>query len=117
MQNNELDGFLFILHNASELLQEKLPVQPVLTRGVSSSVQVDLGSGVGISFPAQSKKVILLKRGQIYPEALPTSTTVDHGEITTTAVRTAIGMESLEDLLEEFPDSIKQTITELLDSK
>ena len=81
------------------------------------SVQVDLGSGQTIEIPLQTKKVTLLKRGQVYPKAPEAKTTVVHEGIETTATRTVIGMEPLENLLDEFPDSIRETIVAVMDSE
>lgn len=92
---------------------------PKLERQTSASI--DLGSGVGLSYPLNTKKVTLLKRGQVYPVALPGSVTEIHEladgkeSMETTATRTAIGMEPLEFLLDEFPDGIRETIVKIID--
>jgi hypothetical protein len=80
------------------------------------SVFVDLGSDQKIGIQLETKKVVLLKKGQVYPQPLATETTETHDGIETTAHRTAIGMEPLEFLLDEFPDSIKETIVGVIGS-
>ena len=89
--------------------------QPKLER--QKSAEVDLGSGEKIHFPLNTKKVTILKKGQIYPTPLPAVNVENHGDIETTARRTAIGMEPLEYILDEFPDAIKETIVKVLDSE
>lgn len=98
---------------------ETVPSAPKLERQTSASI--DLGNGVGLSYPLNTKKVTLLKRGQVYPAALPGSITEVHEmadgkeSLETTATRTVIGMEPLEFLLDEFPDGIRETIAKLID--
>lgn len=88
--------------------------QPKLERVTSATV--DLGGGESVQFPLHTKKVVLLKKGQVYPIAPEPVTVQTHGDIETTATRTVIGMESLEGLLDEFPEQIKETIAKLLDT-
>jgi hypothetical protein len=83
----------------------------------TNSAFVDLGSDQKVEIPLLTKKVVLLKKGQIYPVPLPAVTVENHGELETTATRTALGMEPLEGLLDEFPEEIKQTIIKLLDER
>jgi hypothetical protein len=79
-------------------------------------MSVDVGSGESVQFPLGTKKVVILKKGQVYPAA-PNPVTVErHGDIETVATRTVIGMEPLEGLLDEFPDEIRETIVKLLDN-
>jgi hypothetical protein len=111
MQNNV---FAFsIIPEEKQTLFEDFPPPPKLTR--ERSCTVELGENVGLQFPLGTKKVVLLKKGQIYPKALAPVTTEQHGDIETTATRTVIGMEPLEGLLDEFPDSIRETIIKVLD--
>lgn len=77
---------------------------------------VDVGSGESVTFPLGTKKVTLLKKGQVYPTPLKPVIVENHGDIETTATRTVIGMEPLEGLLDEFPDEIRETIVKLLDN-
>jgi hypothetical protein len=81
------------------------------------SVNVDLGSGQTIGIPLETKKVVLLRRGQIYPKPLEPEIVEVHDGVETTARRTAIGMEPLENLLDEFPDSIRETIASVIGSE
>ena len=94
--------------------ENDLLAQPKLQRTVSASVSVV--GGESVCFPLNTKKVVLLKKGQVYPVPLPPTTVEQHGDIETVATRTAIGMEPLEGLLDEFPDEIKETIIKLLDA-
>jgi hypothetical protein len=79
------------------------------------SVTVDLGENVGISFPLNTKKVVLLKKGQIYPEAPKPVTVERHGDLETVGTRTPMHYEPLDGLLDEFPYAIKETLEKLLD--
>lgn len=81
------------------------------------SALVDLGSGEKIGIQLETKKVVLLKKGQVYPQPLAAEITESHEGVETTARRTAIGMEPLEFLLDEFPDSIKETIVAVIGSE
>ena len=90
-----------------------LESQPKLER--VNSATVDVGSGESVQFPLGTKKVVLLKKGQVYPASPEPVTVEKHGDIETIATRTVIGMEPLEGLLDEFPDGIRETIAKLLD--
>lgn len=89
--------------------------QPKLER--VKSVAVEVGSGESVTFPLGTKKVVLLKKGQVYPSPPEPVTVEKHGDIETIATRTVIGMEPLENLLDEFPDEIRETIVKLLDKE
>ena len=76
---------------------------------------VRLGEGVGLSFPLNTKKVVLLKKGQLYPVPLPPIVVENHDGCETIATRTTIGMEPLDGLLDEFPDAIKNVVQKCLE--
>lgn len=107
--------FLFCSNSPTVEQQDIFLSAPKLER--QSSATVDLGSGQTIAIPLHTKKVVLLKRGQVYPKEPEPVTIENHGDIETTARRTAIGLEPLEGLLDEFPDSIKETIASVIGSE
>ena len=95
--------------------EESFLTAPVLER--QTSAEVRLGSGETIGIPLNTKKVHIFKKGQVYPKALEPEIVEKHGDIETTARRTVIGLEPLEGLLDEFPDSIKETIVSVIGSE
>ena len=106
--------FSSAINGLSSEEEAQLQSQPKLER--TKSAIVELGSGESINIPLHTKKIHLLKKGQVYPKTPEPVTHAVSDGVETTARRTPIGMESLEGLLEEFPDGIKDTISKLLDA-
>ena len=77
--------------------------------------EVDLGSGVKIAVDKTPKKAYIYNNKGTFPNALPEKTEFESDGIKMTAHRTAVYMEHLADIVDEFPDSIKETISRLLD--
>lgn len=76
---------------------------------------MDLGSGVKIAIDKTPRTVYLTNKNINFPSALPEKTEFEADGVKMTAHRTAVCMENIEDIMDEFPDSIKETISRLLD--
>lgn len=113
----ESNLILFYRNVELELKEEKLLTEaPKLTRQTSGvSHVVDLGSGVTIDIPVQTKSVRMTHSRHPLPKPLASQIIEEKEGVTVTVSRTVIGLEPLESLLDEFPDLIKETISKVLD--
>jgi len=92
----------------------KLPDRaPELRR--TSSADVCLGSDTYIHVSEAPGRVYVKSKVHPLPTPLPDKTESTTGDVHTTATRTTVSMVPLESLLDEFPDSIAETISKELD--
>lgn len=98
---------------------EWFPTAPTLTRTSSlEPVEVDLGSGVKIGVYPNSAKVLLSKTpAKDLPQALPAEFTCTQDGVSIKVQRTPMQYELLEGLMDEFPDSIKETISRVIEKE
>lgn len=81
-------------------------------------VEVNLGSGVKIGVYPNSAKVLLSKiPAKDLPKALPAEFTCTADGVSIKVQRTPMQYELLEGLMDEFPDSIKETISRAIEKE
>lgn len=81
----------------------------------STSTEVHLGSDTYIHVSEAPGRVYVKSKTHPLPTPLPEKMEETTGDVHTTATRTTVSMVPLELLLDEFPDSIAETISKELD--
>ena len=118
-----LKKYYFRFEPPTGMAETVSPEPPPLLRARSGSVHedvdhfmADLGSNVHIGIKKEAIPAIKYNKKSTFKGSLPEEMKFESDGVEVTAKRTPVCIEKVEDIMDELPDQIRETISRLLDA-